>query len=242
MTKTPAYDKLAVIYDHIMSRIRYDDWADYIFAISKKYITKKAKALELAGGNCSLSNHLKKYYPNLIVTDNSKWMLFNDHVKTLPKVCCDMSQLPFKTKFDLIFSTFDSVNYLTSKKKLLNLFKEVKGNLSDNGIFTFDASLERNSYIHIRQPLRTGSFNDIHYVHQTMYDEKRKVHKNIFKIKFDDGSTFKEIHRQKIYSFEDYFLLIEKAGLFVVECLESFSFKDAKATSTRAQFILKKGK
>lgn len=238
MKESSAYNKLASVYSHLMRKVRYSDWAEYIYSISERYVDRDASVLELAGGNCNLANYLSAHYPNIIVSDQSKQMLKTDEVKILPKVCCDMTLLPFKTKFDFIYSTFDSVNYLTSKRKLYNLFREVEAVLEDTGIFTFDASLERNSYTHIKQPVRRGVWNNIDYVHRTLYNDKTKIHRNIFEIKFDDGSVFKEIHKQKIYQFEEYFNLIEKAGLFVIECLETFTYRDAKATSERAQFIL----
>ncbi|MFO7445409.1 MAG: methyltransferase domain-containing protein [Ignavibacteriaceae bacterium] len=238
MTNSSAYNKLAFIYSHVMRRVKYDYWAEYIHSITKESVKENPLVLELAGGNCSLANNLAGYYPNIVVTDYSREMLFSDKEKKLPRVCCDMSLLPFKRRFDFIYSTFDSVNYLTSKKKLFNLFCEIRRVLADRGIFTFDVSLERNSFIHVQQPVRKGKYNNINYIHHTIYDEKKKIHKNIFEIKFADGSAFKEIHRQKIYQFEDYFKLIEKAGLYVVDCYEGFTFKDASPSSVRAQFVV----
>ena len=150
-----------------------------------------------------------------------------------------MTMLPFKSKFDLIYSTFDSVNYLTSKKSLLNLFKGIKEILKDDGIFTFDVSLERNSLLHVEKPVRKGSCCGISFVHNTSYNKKMRIHKNIFKIKIEND-IFTEVHKQKIYPFELYFDLIDSAGLYVVECMETFSFIKASADSERVQFIVKK--
>jgi SAM-dependent methyltransferase len=238
MKKAPAYDKLAAVYGHIMRKVKYEDWADYIFTLTNDYTKRSSRVLELAGGNCILGNYLAGYYPNLIVTDASLSMLMEDNICGVRKVCCDMTSLPFKNKFDLVYSTFDSINYLTSVKKLRKLFKGVAGLLSDNGIFTFDVSLERNSLIHIQEPVRTGKIKDASYVHHSVYDAVKKIHRNIFTITFKDKTTYREIHKQKIYPFEEYFSLIEKSGLYVVSCYEAFTFKNAVSTSVRAQFIV----
>ena len=50
------------------------------------------------------------------------------------------------------------------------------------------------------------------------------------------------MHEQKIYDFETYFDLIFRAGLYVVDCFETFTFKIGNADSDRIQFILKKAK
>ena len=55
-----------------------------------------------------------------------------------------------------------------------------------------------------------------------------------------DGKKYREIHKQRIYDFYFYFDVIEKNGLYVAECFDAFTFKDASPNSERAQFILKK--
>jgi SAM-dependent methyltransferase len=206
------YNKLSLIYNSVMNKVRYDRWSEYLLAVVELYVNEDAAVLELAGGNCNFAEYFFKYFPNLIVTDKSFKMLAASGDNTIPKVCCNMINIPFKSKFDLIYSTFDSVNYLTNKKSLLNLFKEVKSTLNDDGIFTFDVSLERNSLLHVKKPVRKGSYKGISFVHETAYNKKIRIHKNTFKIKMDD-QIFTEIHRQKIYPFDLYFDIIESAGL-----------------------------
>ncbi len=232
------YEKLVFVYDHLMSHVNYELWADYIYKISKPYISRKSSILELAGGNGKFSDIFLKFYPKILITDKSFEMLSSAKNK-LPKVCCEMSSLPFKSKFDFVYSTFDSINYLTSKKELLKLFFKVHDILSNNGIFTFDVSLEKNSLKHATMPVRTSRKSNIHYKHISLYSKNSRIHKNIFEIRFN-GTTYKEIHKQKIYPFELYFDLLERANLFVINCYESFSFENAKPSSQRAQFIVRK--
>ena len=223
-----------------MRRIRYDYWADYLFQITSEYISTKAFLLELAAGNCKLAKFMRKKYSNLIVSDLSAEMLASSEDRTLRKVCCDMVALPFKKHFDMIYITFDSINYLLTKKKMLLFFKSIKELLNDNGILTFDASLERNSISHTSQPVRKARYNGYNYVHKSIYDKKKRIHKNIFDITFPDGVVYEEVHKQKILEYYDYFDLIERAGLYVVECFDAFTFKDGKEGSKRVQFVVKK--
>lgn len=236
----PVYNKLANIYDYVMRNIRYDEWADYINSVSATYVSQKSQVLELAGGNGSFANHFVRYFPNLIVTDISRNMLLNSKNKSIKRVCCDMTRLPFKKKFDLIFSTFDSINYLTDEKSLLNLFIEVKKILSDEGIFTFDVSLEKNSYRHMKNHLREGTYKGISYSQKSIYDKENKIHKNIFEIKNKKGEITREIHKQKIYPFETYFEMLDKTNLYAAECFDAFSFINGSADSERVQFVIKK--
>lgn len=220
-----------------MRKVRYDYWADYIYAISSDYVDEDPKVLELASGNCHLARFLSAYYPNFIASDISHEMLNKNSKTHLQKVCFDMTMIPFNTKFDLIVSTFDSVNYLTSKKKLIALFNEVCRTISDNGIFTFDVSLEKNSFRHIKDPIRTGSYKGFKYKQETNYDSVKNIHRNVFYITHPNGNVFEEVHIQKIYSFETYFKLMDSAGLVVKECYDAFTFKNGNANSPRVQFI-----
>jgi hypothetical protein len=221
-----------------MRKVRYNQWADYIYAISNRHFKSNPSVLELASGNCQLAHFLSSYYPNIIATDLSFPMLTTLNKINLKKVCCDMTLIPFKEQFDLIFSTFDSINYLLTKKDLTALFREVKRLLSDVGLFTFDVSLENNSYKHTKVPVRKGTYKRINYKQKTDYNAKKRIHRNIFIVSYPNGTTYREIHLQKIYPFETYFDLIENVDLLVKECFEAFTFKNGNAKSSRVQFLV----
>jgi SAM-dependent methyltransferase len=234
------YRSLPLIYNHLMRKIRYDYWADYIFRLTSKYVPKDAFVLELAAGNCRLADNLIKKFPNLIVSDLSYNMLANPKSETKNKVCCNMLFMPFRKKFDMIYLTFDSINYLLTRKKVLSFFVKIKEQLNNEGVFAFDASLEKNSISHIKEPNRRGRYKRYNYLHRSIYNKKTHIHKNIFEITLQDGKIFKETHKQKILDYYEYFDLIEQAKLYVIECFDAFTFNDAKANSKRVQFVVKK--
>jgi ubiquinone/menaquinone biosynthesis C-methylase UbiE len=239
VNKSRNYEKVSEIYDFIMRNVRYDIWANYVLNLSKDNISENSSVLELGAGNCHLANLLAGSFPHLIAADISQEMLMADKLNLVKKVCCDMSYLPFRGKYDLIYCTFDSINYLTSKKKLLSLFKEIERLISSNGIFTFDASLENNSLKHIRQPLRKGLSKNIEYLHKSEYSKVSRIHKNFFSLKYKDR-TYVEIHKQKIYPFEVYFQLINSTNLYVSHCYKTFTFIEGTPDSDRVQFIVRK--
>ncbi len=241
-SKSETYSALTPVYNHLMKIVRYDRWVEYIFLLSKDLLPINPAILELGGGNCKFANLFSKYYSNIIVTDKSLKMLRHDEEQKLYKVCCDMTAIPFNSKFDLVYSTFDSINYLMSKKKLKKLFTEVERIMTASSLFMFDVSLERNSLKFTEEPLKKGSINNITYLQRSFYNKKTRIHKNVFEIHLPDGSVEKEIHRQKIYPFEEYFKIIDNTNLYVANCLEAFSFKKGTASSERVQFILKRAK
>jgi SAM-dependent methyltransferase len=222
-----------------MDFISYKWWAKYIYSITKKSLPKHPSVLELAAGNCSLANYLSKNYKNYFATDISFQML-NQKKNFLNKICCDMTALPVKGKFDLVFTAFDSVNYLLTQKDLLKHFKQVSSILTEEGIYTFDAALEKNSYKHQKTAEKSGKTKGYLFKRDSVFNPKTKIHKNIFTIIYPDGSLHKETHTQKIFSFDTFFELAEKSGLYVVNCYKAFSFTKGKADSDRVQFIMKR--
>lgn len=221
-----------------MREIDYSSWADYILDIIDLYPIKIENALELAAGNCEISEHLNYHFQNYYVTDISKQMLSSsDH--NLNKIVCDMSALPFKKEFDVIFSIFDSVNYLMTDDKFVSFLKECSNILSEDGIITFDVSLEKNSLKHLRNLNRKGKYKGIKFKQTSLYDKKNKIHKNIMDIEIDK-EVYTETHEQRIYEFEEYFVFAEEAGLRVIDCFDCFSFDDAKRNSERVQFVMGK--
>ncbi len=237
--KNDPYKVVSLIYDHLMRSITYHDWARYISDLQSFYIAKAETYLEIAAGSGKLAFYLAKIFPNLVLLDLSKSMvaLLDENSK---RVCADMTMLPFKSKFDFIYSTFDSINYLTSKEELQKYFNEISKIMSDDGVFTFDASLENNSIKNVKRLNRKGKTDRLLYKQISKYDIDKKVHKNRFKVKLENGEIIEEVHTQKIYDFELYFEIAENSGLYVVDCFDSFTFEDANSESERIQFIMKK--
>lgn len=222
-----------------MRKIRYDKWSDYLYKLVKDQIPKDADILELAAGNCKFYEYFHSYFEGVILSDISVEMLKTAN-NISPKVCFSMTAIPLKKKFDLVYANFDSINYLLNTVEIKKLFQETSAILKPTGIFTFDVSLEKNSFRHekeIKNRQRTQSFV---YEHHSTYNPGTRIHTNKFIINSGNGKSFVETHKQKIYPFEKYFEIVSGTGLYVSECLESFSFQEATPTSERVQFILKK--
>ena len=236
---TDPYYAVSKIYRHLMRSINYLDWSSYIRDLKSHYYEEGRTTLELACGDGVIASHLKDHFEDLVILDISKSMLkLTD--KEIKKVCADIISIPFRSKFSFIYSTFDSLNYLINSKDLYKLFTEIKFILEDNGLFTFDVSLEKNSIKNIKSLNRKGKFNGVKFIQSSKYNADENIHTNHFKLKLDNGEIFEEVHIQKIYPFEYYFELIEDAGLYVADCFDAFTFEDANHKCERVQFVIKK--
>lgn len=235
-----SYKEIALFYNYLMRSIDYKGWAKYVKGIYKDLNIQGNSVLELASGTCVLAKYLLKQFPDIILSDLSKEMLLStDYIPAL-KVACDMTHLPFKKKFNFIFSTFDSINYLTEENKIKKLFSSVYDILENDGYFTFDASLEANSLKYENSLNRKGKHQGIKYVQKSSYDKESRIHTNIFSISLSNGEKVEEVHMQKIYNLVDYFRLAEDCGLMVEDCYEAFTYDVLRDNSERAQFIIRK--
>lgn len=236
--KVNNYKFVSRIYDYINRKIDYDIWSVYLAEICSERICENSKILELGAGTSKLAKAFQRKYKYYFPSDLSKEMLLQNKLNN--QIVCSMLNLPFKNKFDIIISAFDSVNYLLRKKDIFELFQQVKNVLKDDGIFLFDVSLETNSYVHTSKPIRKGNTGEFKFIQKSSFNSKNKIHTNEFIITDKKGNKFREIHKEKIYPFFDYFPIIEKAGLYVEYCFEAFTFDNARENSERAQFVLKK--
>ncbi len=231
------YKIVASIYNHLMNDIEYDLWAEYIYDIYKSNVKKDGFVLELAAGCGNIAAKLTNKFSEFIITDKSDAMLKLSEA-TIPKICCDMKDLPFKNKFKFIYSTFDSVNYILDFPSLKKFFSQIENMLVKGGCFTFDVALENNSFIVEKELNREGVYNGYFYSQTNKYNRKKRIHENTFYIMGPDGKHYEEIHLQKIYKFEDYFKALENSKLYIKDCFNSFSFDDANPENERIQFVL----
>ncbi|OGU64489.1 MAG: hypothetical protein A2499_09815 [Stygiobacter sp. RIFOXYC12_FULL_38_8] len=234
------YSNVARIYSHLMRSIDYKMWATYILKLSRIIKKKNISVLELACGSGEVAGYLRKKFIDYTLCDLSLQMLLSFDHQFANKINCDITALPFKQKFDFVFSTFDSVNYLLTKAAFIKMLNSVESCLEQNGIFTFDVSLVENSLRNLKHLNRKGEFRGIKYQQISSFNRVKQIHQNKFVITCEDGSAVTENHRQRVFSFEDYFDMISKTKFYVYGCYEAFSFSNASPKCERAQFVLKK--
>ncbi|MBK7867367.1 MAG: class I SAM-dependent methyltransferase [Ignavibacteriales bacterium] len=142
------YSKISLIYDDLVRHVNYAGWAEYLQNIIDDYKIRHDLVLELASGTGKLFSKLNIETSIKILSDISVEML-NYIDKTNSRVCFDMTSIPFKREFDLVVSSFDSVNHLESESRLNSLFGEVNRILKPGDISFFDVVTEHNSFSYL---------------------------------------------------------------------------------------------
>ncbi len=246
------YNKLAPVYDHIMKDVDYEDWTDYIDGIIQYHHPFGNRVLELACGTGTMALAMEKRDDyDITATDVSAEMIRmarqkgkrrKSHITWMVQ---DMCRLNVDKVFDIIYMVFDSLNYLHTKEQIFSVLRGVSDHLADDGIFIFDFTTP--NYSPKIAPLLDGEHNahrNYLYTRSSTYDRKNGIHTNHFVVEKKDPVSgrsidrFEEIHKQRIWSFQEIKIMIMQSNLRILAAYEDFDFSDASDNSDRITMVL----
>jgi len=105
----------------------------------KKYKPKSKSILELGVGNGNVLKHFSKKYELYGLDINKKALGLSK--KKMPHAylfVASMHNFKINKKFDIIFSVYDSLNFLKNINQWKKTFSNVNNHLEENGLFIFD--------------------------------------------------------------------------------------------------------
>ena len=142
-----AYEFLAGCYDRFTRDVNYPRWADYIEAHFRRGRLPVRTVLDLACGTGSLTAELARRGYEMIGADCSEEMLSVAAEKCRGAGPVEpiflhqaMEDLDLYGTIDACVCCLDSVNYVTSPKKLVRAFRRVHTFLMPGGLFLFDVN------------------------------------------------------------------------------------------------------
>jgi ubiquinone/menaquinone biosynthesis C-methylase UbiE len=253
MKETENYSNLAPLYDKLMENVDYESWADYIDEIIQENKPDAEKILELACGTGSVAISLDELgYYDIVAGDLSPQMIEVAKTKAINAdssvqfQTLDFLNLDINEQFDAIFSVFDSVNYLQTESEIEVMLNECSKVLKDEGILIFDFSTPLNSmeavdYLNNEE----AQVNNLRFFRTSDYDAVNKIHTNTFEIeelskdKKEVVSSFKEVHKQRIYSLEEMLSILKQTPYHLVAKYGDFDLIDADENSARITLVLK---
>ncbi|MEQ8525707.1 MAG: class I SAM-dependent methyltransferase [Gracilimonas sp.] len=251
--KAEIYSVLAELYDTLMKDVDYEMWADFIDEVIQTHHPDPIDVLELACGTGAISLNLSRLDEyELTATDQSAAMVEKARQKAAEQEAdiqfhtMDFTDINSKESFDIIFSVFDSVNYLHSKTEIQQMLDGCWNILNPGGLLIFDFSTPQNSleavdYLNNEE----GSFGNYRYFRESRYEPGENFHFNEFEIDrmADDGKTvlesYHEIHKQRIYSLKEMLSILEQTSYHQVAKYEGFDLVDADEKSTRVTMVLR---
>lgn len=249
----PEYSKLADIYDAVMEDVNYELWADFIDEIMLRHHPHPKTILELACGTGSVSlflDELECY--DIVGTDKSPQMIEKARQKNNSMRCnvtfkvMDFLDLQFDQQFDVVFSVFDSINYLQSKEEVFSFLIQTQNVLAPGGLLVFDFTTPKNSIQAIEYLNNEEGYTEdnYRYFRKSSYDAEKQLHQNTFRIEKLGGDQetvleqFQEVHHQRIYTLQQMLDIIDQTAYNIRAKYSGFEFDEADEKSLRITMVL----
>ena len=131
------YSILSSVYDRLMNPTFYSKYIKFIKLVIRKHKLNVNKILDAGCGTGRLSKELKKVGFEVVGIDISKEMVRLARKRGIKCYVMSMEEFNIGKRFDMIISTYDSVNYLT-KTKLKKFIKNAYRHLVNGGALIFD--------------------------------------------------------------------------------------------------------
>ena len=149
--------------------------------------------------------------------------------------------------FRAIVSVCDSLNYITEREELLQVFRLVNNYLDPVGLFLFDMNTIHKYRDILGDTTIAENRDEGSFIWDNSYDPENGL--NIYELAVflprEDGLYEKaeEVHCQKAYSQEEIEELIREAGMELLEVYDAYTGRPAYDDSERLFFIAReKGK
>lgn len=240
-----AYNEFAYIYDRLMhSDIDYGKWCDYIENLFDMHGCNPDAVCELACGTGNMTAILEQRGYEMCGVDLSPDMIEVAKGKTekTKLICCDMACFKPEKQYDAFLCMIDGINYVIVPKSVLAVFKNVKMNLKDGGVFVFDVSSRYKLQHIIGDETFIHSEEDVFYSWQNRYIEKYNLsdmYLNFFVSRGDLYERFEERHLQRGYSEKELKILLKKAGFTDISVYNELTFDAPDKESERLVFVCK---
>ncbi|MCR5546177.1 MAG: class I SAM-dependent methyltransferase [Lachnospiraceae bacterium] len=251
-----SYLSFSYVYDLFMDNVPYDEWSKNIVHLLSDYGIKDGVIVDLGCGTGQMTVRLRDAGFTMIGMDLSSDMLTIANEKRQPGdilyTLQDMREFELHGSVKSFVSFCDSMNYITSKEDLLQVFQKVHYYLEEGGLFLFDMNtpykyenlLAENTFAETRDE---GSFiweNEYDPESKTnVYDLTLYIKKDVlYQDGCEDFEQFFETHIQHCFSVEEVENLLNESGLLFIECLDATTLEAAREDSERVYFVATKKK
>lgn len=236
-----AYTGFAQVYDMFMDNVPYDKWCDYLEKKLKENGIDEGIILDLGCGTGKMTRIMADKGYDMIGVDNSIEMLNiaresqNENILYLMQ---DMREFELYGTVRAVYSACDSLNYITDRDDLLEVFKLVNNYLDPGGLFIFDL----NTYFKYSKLMGENTFAENRdqgsFIWENYYDEEEEINEYdltlyIREDQEDKYLRFAETHYQKYYSLETIKELLAEAGLEFMEACDAYNDKPVRDDSEK---------
>ena len=230
-----AYTSFAEVYDQFMDNVPYREWADFLQEILQKEGINDGLVLDLGCGTGSMTEELAGRGYDIIGVDNSEDMLEiamekrQESGHDILYLLQDMQEFELYGTVRAVVSVCDSVNYVTEKEELEQVFRLVNNYLDPGGIFVFDFNTEYKYREVLGDRTIAENREDSSFIWDNYYYEEE--HMNEYELTLFIQETdqkelyhkYQETHFQRAYTLDEIRELLEKSGLRFVAAYEDYT-------------------
>lgn len=215
------YETFARVYDTFMDEVPYDAWTDCLIREMRKDGIEDGLVLDLGCGTGQITRRLARAGYDMIGVDSSADMLQIAQEGSagldILYLQQDMRHFELYGTVRCVISTCDSLNYMTDREDLLQVFRLVNNYLDPEGLFLFDM----NSVCHYEQLCADNTFaesrDDCSFIWENSFDTQTRINEydlTLF-LRREEGlyERFLETHRERAWSGEEVEALLAEAGL-----------------------------
>lgn len=235
-----SYENFARVYDELMDNVPYEEWAEFIVSILNKNGITEGLVLELGCGTGKLMTLLGNAGFDMIGVDNSVDMLQIAREKTSPEflyLLQDMREFELYGAVKAVVSICDSINYVTDREDLKEVFRLVNNYLDPEGLFIFDFNTIHKYKNVIGETVIAEDRDDVSFIWFNEYDEESHLNDIDLKVfvqeEEDIYRKFQEEHIQRGYSFEEIKQIVEESGLVFLRAYDEYSNQEVRPDSER---------
>ena len=242
-----AYSKFAQVYDLFMDNIDYEGWADYVTDRLKEYGITDGLVLELGCGTGTMTGLLADRGYDMIGVDNSEEMLAEAMEKRVESgqdilyLLQDMQEFELYGTVRAVVSVCDSLNYITEREELLQVFRLVNNYLDPEGIFLFDMNTVHKYRDLMGDTTIAENREEGSFIWENYFDEASAVNEYDLTLYIrEDGATyrrFEEVHYQRAYDLKTIDRLLADAGMELLAAYDAFTKEPVKEDSERIYVV-----
>ena len=230
-----AYTSFAEVYDQFMDNVPYREWADFLQEILQKEGINDGLVLDLGCGTGSMTEELAGRGYDMIGVDNSEDMLEiamekrQESGHDILYLLQDMQEFELYGTVRAVVSVCDSVNYVTEKEELEQVFRLVNNYLDPGGIFVFDFNTEYKYREVLGDRTIAENREDSSFIWDNYYYEEEHMNEYELTIFIQEADQkelyhkYQETHFQRAYTLEEIRELLEKSGLRFVAAYEDYT-------------------
>ena len=246
-----SYGLMAGCYDQLTYDVDYAAWADYIEKHFARRPLPGRTVLDLACGTGSLTRELALRGYELIGVDRSPEMLAEAAEKNRgvapvePMFLCQpMEKLDLYGTIDACVCCLDSVNYVTSPRRLAQAFQRVHLFLMPGGLFLFDVN-SPEKLAGLDGQVFLDETEDTYCVWRAEFSKRSRVcsyFMDIFRLDRETGrwDRGEELHEERAYTVPELTAMLEGAGFLDIKTYGELKMRPPGPGEQRIFFTARK--